>query len=137
MNLRERAEQDLGTTLEDPKQWGLPVELTGPDGKIYKTSANSPDPLNPEPLYGQVLRNAVSESPDTGERLVIAKPVVTLRISSLERVPEPHEKWQIRFPTEPSLTAEKQDYSLDANRAPERNSSIGFIVFYPTKLKQS
>ena len=135
-NLRERAERDLGVTLEDPKQWGLPVELTGPDGKVYKTSANSPDPLNPLPLYGQVLRNTTRESLEGGELIVTASPAVSLRISSLVRVPMADEKWHIRFPTEPSLTAEKQDYVLSEGRAPERNSSLGFMVLYPTKAEQ-
>jgi hypothetical protein len=114
----------------------MPVELTGPDGIVYKTSANSPDPQNPALLYGQVLRNTVVENLETGERLVTAKPAVSLRISSLERVPQPGEKWSIRFPTEPSLTAELQDYVLTAGRAPARNSSIGFLVLYPTKARQ-
>lgn len=133
-NLRERVEQDLSTTLEG--QWGLPVELTGPDGTEYKTSANSPDPTNPLPLYGQVLKNTVRVSPETGEPLVIGKPAVTLRLTSLEVVPAAGEKWYIRFPTEPNLTAEMQDHALTPDRSPERNSSIGFIVFYPTKAEQ-
>ena len=135
-NLRERAERDLGTTLEDPKQWGLPVELTGPDGTIYKTSKNSPDPLNPLPLYGQVLRNTTRESLDGPGLIVTASPAVSLRISSLFRVPEADEKWHIRFPTEPSLTAELQDHVLQPGRSTERNSSIGFMVLYPTKAEQ-
>ena len=136
-NLRERAEQDLGITLESPTQWGLPVELTGPDGKEYKTSANSPDPQDPQPLYGQVFLNTVRVNPETGEPLVVGSPAVTLRISSLERVPEPGERWLARFPTKPSLTADLQNYVLSADRAPDRNSSIGFIVLLPTKAMQS
>lgn len=134
-NLRERAERDLGVTLEDPKQWGLPVELTGPDGTIYKTSANSPDPLNPLPLYGQVLRSTTRESLDGAGFIVTNKPAVILRTSSLFRVPESDEKWFIKFPTEPSLTAELQDYVLSADRAPEVNTSIGITLLYPTKAE--
>jgi hypothetical protein len=84
-NLRERVEQDLGTTMESPNQWGLPVELTAPDGKVYKTSKNSPDPDNPLPLYGQVLRNTTRESLDGPGLVVTHSPAVSLRISSLDQ----------------------------------------------------
>jgi hypothetical protein len=135
-NLRERVELDLGTTMENPNQWGLPVELTAPDGKVYKTSKNSPDPQNPLPIYGQVLRNTTRESLDGPGLVVTHSPAVSLRITSLERVPKSNERWFIKFPTEPSLTAEMQNYALQAGRAPEVNSSIGHIVLYPTKADQ-
>lgn len=135
MNLREQMERDLAVTLERPENWGLPVELTGPDGKEYKTSANSPDPQNPIPLYGQVHRNTVRFSPETGQPLVVGAPTVVLRISSLERVPADGENWLIRFPTEPSLTAEMKNFALTSDRATEI-SAIGFIRLYPVKAEQ-
>lgn len=134
-NLRERAEQDLSITLE--KDYGLPVELTGPDGIEYKTSANSPDLQNPLPLRGQVLYTTVRVSPETGEQMVTPEPVITLRRSSLARIPQDGEKWFIKFPTDPSLTAELQNFALTPNRATEGGSSIGFIRLYPTKVVQS
>ena len=136
-NLRERAEQDLGITLEDPKQWGLPVELTGPGGIEIKTSANSPDPQNPLPLYGQVLYNTVRVNPETGEEMVTASPVIVLRRSSLSRVPLDGEKWFIKFPKDPSLTASLSNYALTPDRATEGGRSIGFIRLYPVKVVQS
>lgn len=136
MSLRERAEADLSVMLEDPSQWGMPVILTDPDGIEYKTSANSPDPQNPLALYGQVFKNTVRVNPENGEPMVTESPAVTLRLSSLDRVPAPGEKWFIEFPTEPSLTAEKQPYVLTDDRASERNSSLGFIVLHPTKVVQ-
>jgi hypothetical protein len=137
MNLRERAESDLAITLEDPTQFGLPVELTGPDGKEYNTSANSPDPLNPLPLYGQVLYTTVRVSPETGEEMVTNAPVVVLRRSSLERIPQDGENWHIRFPKDPSLTGEFSDYVFTPDRASEGGRSIGFIRLYPSKVDQS
>ncbi len=136
-NLRERAEQDLGVTLEDSNQWGLPVELTGPDGIEIKTSANSPDPENPLLLYGQVLYNTVRVNPETGEQMVTPLPVIVLRRSSLSRVPQDGEKWHVKFPKDPSLTAELQDYALTPNLSTEGGRSIGFIRLYPTKVVQS
>ena len=135
-NLRERVEQDLGVTLEDPGQWGLPVELTGPDGIEIKTSANSPDPENPLLLYGQVLYNTVRTNAE-GEQVVTPLPVIVLRRSSLFRVPQDGEKWHIKFPKDPSLTAELSDYALTPDIASEGGRSIGFIRLYPTKVIQS
>lgn len=136
-NLRERVEEDLGVTLEDPKQWGLPVELTGPDGIEIKISANSPDPENPLLLYGQVLYNTVRVNPETGEQVVTALPVIVLRRSSLARIPQDGERWFIKFPKDPSLTAEFADYTLNADQATEGGRSIGFIRLYPKKAVQS
>ena len=134
-NLRERAESDLGITLEG--QFGLPVELTGPDGIEYKTSANSPDPQNPLDLMGQVLYTTVRVSLETGEEVTVNKPVVALRRSSLARVPQDGENWFIKFPKDPSLTAELQNYIMSVDRSTEGGRSIGFIRLYPTKVIQS
>ena len=133
-NLRERAEQDLGTTLEG--QWGLPVELTGPGGIVYKTSANSPDPLNPLTLKGQVLYTTPKIDPNTGEEIVVNKPVITLRRSSLERIPQDGENWHVKAPRDPSLTADLQDYVFTPNSASQGGRSIGFIRLYPSKAVQ-
>jgi len=127
----------LGITLEDPSQWGLPVELTGPEGIEIKTSANSPDPQNPLPLYGQVLYTTVRTNPETGEEMVTTEPVVVLRRSSLSSIPQDGEKWFIKFPKDPSLTAELSNYVLTPGRATEGGRSIGFIRLYPTKVVQS
>ena len=135
-SLRERVEEDLGITLEDPNQWGLPVELTGPDGIEIKTSANSPDPENPSLLYGQVLYNTVRQNAE-GEPVVTPLPVIVLRRSSLARIPQDGERWFIKFPQDPSLTAEMADYTLNADQATEGGRSIGFIRLYPKKAVQS
>lgn len=135
-NLREQMERDLGITLENGG-WGLPVELTGPDGIVLNTSQNSPDPQNPLPLMGQVLYTTVRVSPETGEEVVMNKPVVTLKRSSLARIPADGENWHIKFPTDPSLTAELKNFALTPGRANEGGRSIGFIRLYPTKVVQS
>ena len=126
----------MGVVLEDPSQWGLPVELTGPDGIEIKTSANSPDPENPLQLYGQVLYNTVRQNAE-GEPVVTPLPVIVLRRSSLSRIPQDGERWFIKFPKDPSLTAELSDYTLNADQATEGGRSIGFIRLYPKKAVQS
>ena len=136
VNLRELAERDLGRTLEG--EFALPVVLTSPDGIVQSTSENSADPLNPDTLVGQVLYDIVRDNPDSisGESLVINKPVVTLRRSSLLRVPKPGEKWIVQIPTSPSRTAELEKFMTDATRPPEGGKSIGFIRLYLTRLVQ-
>lgn len=131
VNLREKAEQDLGKTLEG--EFFLPVVLTDPDGVQHDTNQNTGDPLG-----GQILYDIVRENPDsiTGERLVINKPVVTLRRSSLARVPLAGEKWLVRIPVDPSTTATLADFMIDQSRPPEGGRSIGFIRLYLMRAVQ-
>ena len=133
MNIREIAEQDLVDTLEDYiSGYGLPVELTSPDGEVQIYSKNDPALL----LSGQVLFDTTRENPETGERVVIPDPVVSLRITSLDRVPLPGEDWFIRIPSESKVGATKDSY-LIRDLAVESGKSIGFIRLYLTKPEQS
>lgn len=134
VNLREKVEADLEKTLEGA--WKLPVTLIDPDGNEITESANSPDPLNPLRLGGQVLYDIVRVNPDTGEEMVVNKPVVTLRRSSLSRVPVAGEKWLVRIPTTPDESATLEDFLIDQTRPPEGGRSIGFIRLYLRKAAQ-
>ena len=129
-NLRQIAEQDLGLTLED--DWGLPVILIDPDGnevsKKYGTS---------DPLVGQILYDIINYDLDTGLPKVVNHPVVTLRKSSLLRVPIAGEKWLVRIPITPLEGADIGNYIMDQNRPPEGGASIGFIRLYLIKANQS
>lgn len=116
MNIREQIESDLETTLEG--DFNLPVELIDPDGVVYDN------------LLGQVLYDSVDEN-----EMLSGKPVVTLRISSLTRVPLAGENWAVRIPQNPSTTDTLVTYILD--KAPSHGRSIGFIKFYLTKTVQS
>ena len=121
-NLRERAEADLAVTLQG--EFALTVQLTDPDGII--TTAD-----------GQVLYDTVTMNPETGETVVANNPIVTLRRSTLSRVPEPGEAWLIKIPTTPSTTAELEDFIIDSDRSPEGGRSIGFIRLYLRRVQQS
>ena len=70
-------------------------------------------------------------------KIVSNKPVVSLRRTSLARVPVPGEKWIVRIPIDPSPTAELQDYQFDRSRSPEGGRTLGLIRLYLTKVKQS
>jgi len=122
-NLRELAESDLATTLESVDEWGLPVELVDPDGVEYTG------------LYGQVLYDSLKDNPETGGQIVVNKPVVTLRRSSLTRVPIPGERWAVRIPTTPSTTAALETFLLD--EASELGGSLGIVRLYLIRTAQS
>jgi hypothetical protein len=128
MNLREQAESDLAFTLEG--EWGLPVVLISPDGVTQDKSANNPT----ADLDGQVIYDTLVQQPDTGAEMLVHKPVVTLRISSLTRVPKSGERWIVKIPITPNRTAPKETFFLE--RPTEDGSSIGFIRLYLMATEQ-
>lgn len=130
INLRELAESDLATSLEG--EYGLPVELTSPDGVIQTTKKDSSDLLQ-----GQILYDTVLVDPATLEQMTVNLPIVSLRRSSLDRIPLAGETWHIKFPTAPSRTAAKMNFLMSADRAPGGGGSIGFIKIYVQKAVQS
>ena len=130
INLRELAESDLDHTLEG--EYGLPVELTSPDGVIQTTKKDSTDLLQ-----GQILYDTVLTDPATLEQMIVNLPIVSLRRSSLDRIPLPGEPWHVRIPITPSATAAKQDFIASADRAPGGGGSIGFVKLYLQKAVQS
>lgn len=141
MSLRAAIEQDLKTSLEGD-DWGLPVVLIAPEtGEEIDTSLNSADPENPDPLRGQVLYDTIVQNPDTGGEIIVRKTVVSLRRSSLSRIPLPGEEWAIKYP-DPPFPDENGDYTfvtkiVDGIRAPEDGKSIGFIRLYIDEVEQS
>lgn len=130
VNLRELAENHLSFSLE--REWALPVVLIDPDGNTLDTNQNTG-----EPLAGQVLYDIVKDNPQTGSPVVINKPVVSLRRSSLARIPKPGEKWFVKIPVDPNRTADLEMFELDKERPPEGGRSIGFIRIYLRRVKQS
>lgn len=123
MNLRELAEKDLGRSLEG--EWSLPVNLIDPDGARY------------DGLRGQVLFDIVRVNPETGEEVTVQTPVVTLRRSTLARIPAPGENWIVEIPAIPSEAAAKVQHVLSPTRPPEGGASIGFIRLYLQAVEQS
>lgn len=128
-NLRYQIEKDLYSSIES--EWKINVELINPDGKAQIYSANNPT----EKLGGQVLYFSRRENPDTGEVVVVNQPVVTLRISSLDRIPVAGEKWYIKMPISPLANAEKKSFVFTSDRSLEHGTDIGFIRIYPQKIE--
>ena len=115
-------------TLES--EWKMPVELTSPDGVQQLYSKNNPSEL----LGGQVLYSSRRENPETGETIVVNQPVVTLRVSSLVRIPKAGEKWYIKIPTGYEPNASKQSFVFTPDRSPENGTDMGFIKLYLQKI---
>lgn len=122
MNIRALAEQHLGESLEGG--FGIEVILTGPDGKQ-------------QTVKGQVLYSYKIQSPVTGEDVIVNKPVVILRVSTLNTVPKSSEQWLIQMPVSPLVGAAKEEFLLDKGKAVESEASIGFIKLYPKKVDQT
>lgn len=120
MNLRVLVESHLATTLEG--HWGLPVILIDPTGETHG------------PYQGQVLYDTTSVDPETGMEIIVHKPVVTLRISSLAVVPQSNEKWIVQIPITPDPAANKKSFALE--RPSEDGCSIGFIRLYLMETQQ-
>jgi hypothetical protein len=129
VNLRKQAELDLGQTLEG--EFSLPVFLTDPDGVKY-TLATSGDPL-----VGQILYDKIKIDPETGEEIAVKNPIVSLRRSSLTRIPQAGEVWQVQIPITPDPDAAKVSFILGKARGPEGGASIGFIRLYLQEAEQS
>jgi hypothetical protein len=127
--LREKIESDLAVTLEG--HFKLPVVLIDPDGVKYDKSANDPE-LD---LVGQILYDTRVEDPETGGEIIVHKPVVTLRRTSLTRVPQPLEKWVVQIPIRPFYDDPKVSFVLE--RPSEEGGAIGFIRLYLTRAEQA
>lgn len=128
MGLRAEIEETLADSLEG--EYGLPVVLTSPDGVRYSTSANDPTSA----LCGQVLYDTISADAD-GNTIIEDRPVVTLRRSSLERIPVDGEVWAVEIPLDPTSDSSTATFLLE--RAMTGGRSIGYIKLYLRKAAQS
>ena len=128
MGLRAEIEADLLETLEG--DYGQAVVLISPDGVRYSKSANDPT----ADLMGQVLYDTIAQDAD-GNQIIDHRPVVTLRLSSLSRVPVPGETWAVEMPIGPRVGATRETFVLE--RASEDGRSIGIIRLYLRRAEQS
>lgn len=132
--LREKIESDLAVTLEG--HFRLPLVLISPDGEVQEFSANDTADPQTEPLVGQILYDSTENDPETGMPVFVNKPVVSVRITSLDRVPLPTEKnqWAVKIPIEPRFDAPKETFIVEE---PTRHGrSIGYIRLYCRKAAQ-
>jgi len=123
VNVRQLVESDLKTTLE--AEFFLPVFLTDATTGIKYTLNTDGDPLG-----GQVLNDSIKINPQTGEEELVKNPVVTLRRSTLIKVPIAGEVWSVEIPISPDPLADKKLYTIGAMRASDDGESIGYIRLY-------
>jgi hypothetical protein len=134
-NMREQMERDLGEMLEDYENgFALPVILIAPDGTEQAFSANDPDTPRTIPLTGRVTSAWFDQNPDTGMPMRVDNPIVTLRKSSLDRVPEAGENWAVKIPKEPAVDSEKETFFMEF--APRLGDSFGWIQIPLMKFRQ-
>ena len=122
-NLRVLTESHLSVTLEGA--FSLPVILIAPDGVTL-----------PE-VRGQINYETVIINPDTGEEIAINTPNVSLRRSSLTRIPEAGEKWVVKIPVSPEENAPVESFIISPTQPPQGGRSIGFIRLYLNRIEQS
>jgi hypothetical protein len=83
-----------------------------------------------------VLYDRVSEDPQTGETVYVTDPVVVVRRSSLDPIPEPGDRLVIRIPSEPREDADHETY-LCFDQSFRGGRSLGLVRFYLTKTEQT
>jgi hypothetical protein len=128
-SLRYEIESDLADTLEG--EFGMKIILEAPDGTIIDKSAND----STADLMGQVLYDTTVENPETGGVMLIGKPVVSIRRSSLSQIPSDtdYSKWFVKIPRSP-INATMDRYKIE--KPPVQGKSIGFIVLELSKAIQ-
>lgn len=130
-DLRATQERDLADCIEG--EFGADVTLTDPDGTIYNTNASDPT----KSLRAKIRYRTISVDPATGEPVVIHKPVVTIRITSLARVPADGENWFITMPVSPVSGAPSESFLFTPDRAIEDGVDMGYIKMYLVDIEQS
>ena len=130
LNLREHiATAGLKRSIEG--NFGLPVVLIDPDGGTIDTNEVG------DILKGQVLYDRLGIDPETGDEIIIDEISISLRKSALSRVPVAGERWDIKFPLDPSQPDIMTAHILTEDRAPVDGGSIAFIKVFPQSVEQS
>jgi hypothetical protein len=129
MNLRALAESDLQYTIEG--EYGMRVSLTAPDGTLINKDKNG------NPLMARITYCQPRMDSNTGMMTIVDNPVVTLRRSSLTRIPATGENWKIVIPAGPREDAASVTYLLDSSRPSGQGKNLGIIRLYLIEVEQS
>jgi len=113
------------------KKFNTDVVLIAPDGTKYETDVNG------DQLVCQFLSGRVSLSPDSGEEMVVFRPVATFHRSSLQRIPLDGEIWALEAPLDPDIPATTTILSFDKSKSIEGGRSLGTIRIYLSQVEQS
>jgi len=128
MDLRQTIELDTADTVEN--DFGLPVILFSNTGNKISTSLNKPG----TPLLGQILWDTIDVNPETGGVMIVPKPNITLRASSLSEVPDEnnYRLWNVQ------IWKSLIDHTLKtwAIKIPKHGKSLGTITLFLENLAQ-
>ena len=128
MNLRQKV---LNITKLAINVFGTPVSLFAPDGTKYDTD------IEGNSLLCQFLSGRISIAPDSGEEMVVFRPVATFHRSSLVRIPKNGEIWAVEAPLDPDKPEIKTMLTMDPSKSIEGGRSLGEIRLYLSETKQS
>jgi hypothetical protein len=121
-------EGDLGDTIEG--EFGVPVTLLTPSGgRISET-------VDGRPLLGKVRWSQTDVNLEAGVTAAVFSPVVTLRRSSLPRLPKTGEAWAVIIPESGTPGAPPETFALDGSYAVEEGRTLGKIRLPLVKAKQ-
>ena len=119
MDLAALAEKDLKIILEG--DWSGQVTITKID-----------NPTTTQTLPGQVLNDYIKFEAEDGGNIIDHSPMVTLRISTLETIPQDGENWYFDVPESPVAGAPNKRYVFD-NDAGRRGFASAGMFSYPLK----
>jgi hypothetical protein len=122
-------ESDLADTIEG--EFGVPVTLifAGDGIRVSET-------VDGRPLVGKVRWSQPSITTEDGDTVAVPAPVVTLRRSSLSRVPATGETWYVEIPEGGRKGAPPKSYLLDTKHAIEGGMTLGKVRLPLVEAKQ-
>ena len=125
-NNRDFQQRDLKVIRDG---WWIPVRLTSPDKVIYDKAKGTDDTL-----LGDARKESSEIDPDIGGKILVKKPVVTLRLLDLDRVPQENENWFIEFSETLLDGGALLKYAFSPNNVESAGASMGFIKIYPQDI---
>jgi len=133
VDIQSLAESDLAVTLEGD---GRTIILTSP-ADVIAHSSNYPTAT----VKGFIRYDSIVENPETGGQMIINKPAISIRRSSLPVLPTEgpndanyYQKWFVHISK--SVTDQTlEHYKIE--HPPIQGKSIGFIVLFLTKVSQT
>lgn len=113
------------------KVFNTDVSLIAPGGTVYSKDVEG------NQLVCQFLSGRVTVSPDSGEEMVVFRPVATFHRSSLQRIPKNGENWALIAPLDPDIPDVTTIMSFDESKSIEGGRSLGTIRIYLSQIEQS
>lgn len=124
--------REIQETAEEviSEEFGSRVTLLDENGVTYDKSALTPQ----EDLKGMIFNESTEYDINTGVEVISDRPVVSLAIRHLTRVPEAGEKWMVSVQLSP-FSEDMTSFMLSG--PPKNAKTIGFINLRLQKLSQN